>query len=181
MKTADICTPSTPVRRNDGGSCDPVGVLCSEATARTHLLDMVESVVDGWKKRKEDEIAGKGRWRMRIFVGQAGVLRSRGCAKYALVAYAWVFDDRDPRHPVLSIKTQKKRHLCDSNTRGQSPTAGCLIAGDPVNHSGKVTCAESAAVPPSSAMRCSNSVWSPAPGALLNPGKGAFIKKDGSF
>ncbi|KAF8559835.1 hypothetical protein OG21DRAFT_492360 [Imleria badia] len=33
---------------------------------------------------------------------------------------------------------QKKRHLSDSNTRGQSPTA-VLIAGDPVNHSGKVT------------------------------------------
>ena len=32
----------------------------------------------------------------------------------------------------------KKRHLSDSNTRGQSPTA-VLIAGDPVNHSGKVT------------------------------------------
>ena len=32
----------------------------------------------------------------------------------------------------------KKRHLSDSNTRGQRPTA-LLLAGDPVNHSGKVT------------------------------------------
>jgi len=32
----------------------------------------------------------------------------------------------------------KNRHLSDSNTRGQSPTA-VLVAGDPVNHSGKVT------------------------------------------
>ena len=30
------------------------------------------------------------------------------------------------------------RHLCDSNTRAQRATAD--IAGDPVNHSGKVTC-----------------------------------------
>ena len=36
-------------------------------------------------------------------------------------------------------KEVKKRHLSDSNTRGQSPTALLLIAGDPVNHSGKVT------------------------------------------
>jgi len=36
-------------------------------------------------------------------------------------------------------RATKSRHLSDSNTRGQSPTAW-LLAGDPVNHSGKVTC-----------------------------------------
>ena len=34
----------------------------------------------------------------------------------------------------------KSRHLSDSNTRVQSTTAGSYrVAGDPVNHSGKVT------------------------------------------
>jgi hypothetical protein len=42
------------------------------------------------------------------------------------------------------ILDKKKRHLSDSNTRGQSPTAymSTNVAGDPVNHSGKVTITE---------------------------------------
>ena len=38
-------------------------------------------------------------------------------------------------------RERKKRHLSDSNTRGQRPTTILLlnVAGDPVNHSGKVT------------------------------------------
>jgi len=39
------------------------------------------------------------------------------------------------------VNDAKKRHLSDSNTRGQRPTA--VIAGDPVNHSGKVTSSQS--------------------------------------
>ena len=35
--------------------------------------------------------------------------------------------------------SKKERHLSDSNTRGQRPTARLQVAGDPVNHSGKVT------------------------------------------
>ena len=41
----------------------------------------------------------------------------------------------------LVQRDRKKRHLSDSNTRGQRPTTILLlnVAGDPVNHSGKVT------------------------------------------
>ena len=40
----------------------------------------------------------------------------------------------------LMVQEEKQRHLSDSNTRGQRPTAILLnVAGDPVNHSGKVT------------------------------------------
>ena len=43
--------------------------------------------------------------------------------------------------PLIWFKKKKYRHLSDSNTRGQRPTANLLlkVAGDPVNHSGKVT------------------------------------------
>ena len=42
--------------------------------------------------------------------------------------------------PLIWFRKKKDRHLSDSNTRGQRPTANLLnVAGDPVNHSGKVT------------------------------------------
>jgi hypothetical protein len=50
------------------------------------------------------------------------------------------FVDQTITATTATPKKKKIRHLCDSNTRGQSPTAHkCLVAGDPVNHSGKVT------------------------------------------
>ena len=41
--------------------------------------------------------------------------------------------------PLIWYRKKKERHLSDSNTRGQRPTAYLKVAGDPVNHSGKVT------------------------------------------
>ena len=50
--------------------------------------------------------------------------------------FALILEDKEEKKK----RRKKKRHLSDSNTRGQRPTALLyMIAGDPVNHSGKVT------------------------------------------